>query len=122
MLPNSLSIQLKKIAQELEIKNINELAKFFEYFYKNPTRTKYIFIGALMRKSKINQEQAYTLMNSLVKEGFIERVYQFRCPHDGTSTYLEKSYMDLPTIITCEECFEDFILRDHLYIVYKVKK
>lgn len=120
MLPSTLSKNIDQIAQELQIKKVRELEKFLEVYFKSKSRFKYLYVGALMRKVSINQEQAYLLLNKLVKDDYLTRLYEFRCPIDGCTNFLKTDYMNLPDSIICPECHEEFITREHLFMVYEV--
>ena len=119
MLPTTLSSSLKNLAVDLQIPDINKLTIFFESYHKN-SRLKYVYVGALMRSLSIDSESAYILLNRLVTDGFLRKLYEFRCPNDANKKHFSEDYINLPTNVTCDECFDDFNLREHLFIVYEV--
>ena len=51
---------------------------------------------------------------------FLRKLYEFRCPNDANKKHFTEDYINLPTNVTCDECFDDFNLREHLFIVYEV--
>lgn len=121
MLPTTLLNSLKNLTKKIEIDKEERVVSYFERYYKNE-KLKFIYVGTVMRALSIDVESSYILLNALVKEGFLNKIYQFRCPNDAYKQLFFEDFINLPIHVTCDECFDEFVLRDHLFVIYEVNR
>lgn len=121
MLPNILLKSIEKAVNEVDLVDKNQLERLLEPYFNDST-TRFIYPGAVSRKLKISIDQSFKLLNVLEKEGFLESVFEFRCPDDGHRRLFKGiKYINLPNEIVCGECYESFVVRDYLFVIYEVK-
>lgn len=49
-----------------------------------------------------------------------KRVYQFECPNDNyKKQFPSTNYISLPGRIVCENCGQEFVVRDYVHVVHK---
>ncbi|MDB0075920.1 hypothetical protein [Streptococcus gwangjuensis] len=120
MLPDILSKSITKVTDDFNISNKQEISELF-IPYMNDNKKKFVFPGAVSRKLNISIDQSFTLLNVLKNDGLLKRVYEFRCPDTNyKKMFKDTSYINLPEKILCEDCGEEFFLRDNLYVIYEV--
>jgi hypothetical protein len=108
------------VTDDFNISNKQEISELF-IPYMNDNKKKFVFPGAVSRKLNISIDQSFTLLNVLKNDGLLKRVYEFRCPDTNyKKMFKDTSYINLPEKILCEDCGEEFFLRDNLYVIYEV--
>lgn len=122
MLPDILLKSIEKVTTEVKTLNKTEINNFFVPYFRDPKK-QMVYPSSISRNLNISIDEAFILLNSLMEEGVLEKVYEFRCPDtDYRELFRGESYINLPVKIICEDCGEEFILRDNLYVIYEVKK
>ena len=122
MLQTTLLKNIKSIAQELRIQKPEEqeIISFFERFKRNSS-LKYVYAGALSKHLKYDISLTYEFLESLTNLNSLTRIYEFRCPNSSFRKIFYSNYTSLPDKILCDECEEEFITRDYIYVIYEVK-
>lgn len=120
MLPDILSKSITKVTADFNISNEQKIIELFIPYLKDDKK-QFVFPGAVSRKLNISIDQAFILLNVLKNDGLLKRVYEFRCPDTQyKKIFKDISYINLPEKTLCEDCGEEFVLRDNLYVVYEV--
>lgn len=79
-----------------------------------------IYPITLSKKFNISLEESFKLLNSLLLEGLLERVYEFRCSSSRFRIRFENiNYINLPNRIYCSECQKEHNLKYNLYVIYR---
>lgn len=123
MLPNILLKNIERVVAESSTYNTLQIVKLLESYFRDKNRI-YMYPGAVARKLDISIEQAFILLNRLEKEKIINKLFEFRCPNNDNyrEFFKDINYINLPNKVTCKKCSEVFLLKNNLYVTYKVKK
>lgn len=119
MLLHILLKSIGEISTEFDIPEENMVSLFTPCF--QDSKKKFIYPEAASKKLSIGIERAFVVLNTFQKKQILKRVYEFRCPDsDYKKIFTGMNYINLPEKIICEDCGEEFALRDNLYVIYEV--
>ena len=63
----------------------------------------------------------FPLFSKIRFDCLLSPLTEFRCPDANyKQMFKDTSYINLPEKILCEDCGEEFFLRDNLYVIYEV--
>lgn len=97
------------------------LANLDEIYQKYIKGKNYISPTTLSKDLDCSINESFTILEKLVKNNFLKRIYKFQCPDLGCSKlYRNFTYINLPNVTICNCNNKEYRTREYLYVIYKV--
>lgn len=84
-------------------------------------KDRWIYPGAIKRKTSISIEKIYNILNEMQKHGLLQSYFEISCSKCSKSLGdVVESYNDIPNEIYCDHCHETINGHDFAVLIYKV--
>lgn len=110
---NNLTVKLNKTQQAT-------LSRLFKLYKPNS----YIYPGVLIRELNIEMRAAYTILDLLKEQGYLQELYEIYCPYESKSIGI--TYDNLLNLVTdeeikaCPECGQEINIKRNNILIYKL--